>query len=96
LEGIYSQVLPNNLKKSASKRQIDAFNLFLYSCDLGHVSNEDNNKHFKLTEDDVKGLPGKVEAIKFRGTYYKFNEDENLVSKIFPDRPPLPGPNYEN
>jgi hypothetical protein len=93
---MYHKVLPDRLRTGATKNQLDAFNLFLYSCDLSHISVEENIKHFKMTDDEIKRLPGKVEAIKFRGTYYKFNEDENLISKIFPDKPPLPGPNYDN
>ena len=43
----------------ATQRQIDAFQLFLYACDMNEVT--------------------VIKAVKFRGTYYKFKPDLNII-----------------
>ena len=68
----YKDVLPESVQQNATQRQIDAFQLFLLACDMTYIQrnvNDFSRGNF------VPHYMGSIKAVKFRGTYYKFDPD---------------------
>ena len=80
LRAEYADVLPGSVSKCATQREVDAFQLFLFACDVSFMQKHPGDFSENNLAAEYAGL---IRAIKFRGTYYKFDSDFNDVDQLF-------------
>lgn len=77
---MYDDVLPTGVKQKTSQHEQDAFHLFLFSYDLQYV--------YKKYGDAVSFLKvGEVKAVKFKGNYYRFEDDPRVLEAVIQKSP---------
>lgn len=71
----YKDNLPTRFREQATQRQIDSIHLYLVASDITHMYR--NSHAFEDYGDSLNQnfINGQIKAVKFRGSYYKFDPD---------------------